>query len=282
MFLFNTKAELQGYLNKFTQANKTIGLVPTMGAIHQGHLSLMQQSLLENDCTVVSIFVNPTQFNNPEDLKNYPRTLQRDIQTITSLSDQIVIFAPSVDEIYQGQTKSQSFDFEGIENQMEGKQRPGHFDGVGTIVKKLFELVQPNKAYFGEKDFQQLQIIRKLVEKNTLDVEIIGVPIYRQKDGLAMSSRNERISTEGLNKATFLFEVLQKAKVLFQSESIDKVNLFVANEFKNNPTFELEYFTIAEEKTLQTALDKKPNVEYRAFLVAHIEGIRLIDNLKFN
>lgn len=282
MLLFHTKAELQGYLNTFIQDNKTIGLVPTMGAIHQGHLSLMQQSLVENDTTVVSIFVNPTQFNNPEDLKNYPRTLQRDIQTIGTLSDQIAIFAPSVEEIYQGQTESQTFDFDGIENQMEGKQRPGHFDGVGTIVKKLFEIVQPTKAYFGEKDFQQLQIIRKLVEKNNLKVQVIGVPIFRRQDGLAMSSRNERISKEGLDKSTFLFEVLQKAKELFQSESIDKVNHFVANEFKNNPTFDLEYFTIAQEDNLQTALEKKPNVAYRGFLVAHVEGIRLIDNLKFN
>ncbi|MCA4791449.1 pantoate--beta-alanine ligase [Myroides odoratimimus] len=282
MFLFSTKAELQAYLKPFRDANKAIGLVPTMGAIHNGHLSLMEQSLNENECTVVSIFVNPTQFNNAEDLEKYPRTLERDQEIIKSLSEQIVIFAPSVDEIYGGNTVAQSFDFDGLENEMEGASRPGHFDGVGTIVSKLFELVTPNKAYFGEKDFQQLQIIRKMVDKLHIPVQVIGVPIFRATDGLAMSSRNERVSTEGLEKSTFLYQVLLKAKDLFKSESISKVNAFVENEFKNNPNFELEYFTIAEEDTLKTATSKDEAHRYRGFLVAHIEGIRLIDNISFN
>ncbi|MEK6507171.1 pantoate--beta-alanine ligase [Myroides sp. C4067] len=282
MFLFSTKSELQAYLKPFRDANKAIGLVPTMGAIHKGHLSLMEQSLNENECTVVSIFVNPTQFNNAEDLEKYPRTLERDQEIIKSLSEQIVIFAPSVDEIYGGNTVAQSFDFDGLENEMEGASRPGHFDGVGTIVSKLFELVTPNKAYFGEKDFQQLQIIRKMVDKLHIPVQVIGVPIFRATDGLAMSSRNERVSTEGLKKSTFLYQVLLKAKDLFKSESISKVNAFVENEFKNNPNFELEYFTIAEEDTLKTATSKDEAHRYRGFLVAHIEGIRLIDNISFN
>lgn len=282
MFLFSTKAELQAYLKPFRDANKAIGLVPTMGAIHKGHLSLMEQSLNENECTVVSIFVNPTQFNNAEDLEKYPRTLERDQEIIKSLSEQIVIFAPSVDEIYGGNTVAQSFDFDGLENEMEGASRPGHFDGVGTIVSKLFELVTPNKAYFGEKDFQQLQIIRKMVDKLHIPVQVIGVPIFRATDGLAMSSRNERVSTEGLEKSTFLYQVLLKAKDLFKSESISKVNAFVENEFKNNPNFELEYFTIAEEDTLKTATSKNEAHRYRGFLVAHIEGVRLIDNISFN
>ncbi|WP_121964618.1 pantoate--beta-alanine ligase [Myroides sp. N17-2] len=282
MFLFSTKAELQAYLKPFRDANKAIGLVPTMGAIHHGHLSLMEQSLNENECTVVSIFVNPTQFNNADDLAKYPRTLERDQEIIKSLSEQIVIFAPSVDEIYGGNTVAQSFDFDGLENEMEGASRPGHFDGVGTIVGKLFELVAPTKAYFGEKDFQQLQIIRKMVEKLHIPVTIVGVAIFRGSDGLAMSSRNERVSSEGLKKSTFLYQVLLKAKDLFKSESISKVNAFVENEFKNNPNFDLEYFTIADEETLKTATSNDPNRKYRGFLVAHIEGIRLIDNLSFN
>ncbi|MGL4581679.1 MAG: pantoate--beta-alanine ligase [Flavobacterium sp.] len=282
MFLFSTKAELQAYLKPFRDANKAIGLVPTMGAIHHGHLSLMEQSLNENECTVVSIFVNPTQFNNADDLAKYPRTLERDQEIIKSLSEQIVIFAPSVDEIYGGNTVAQSFDFDGLENEMEGASRPGHFDGVGTIVGKLFELVTPTKAYFGEKDFQQLQIIRKMVEKLHIPVTIVGVAIFRGSDGLAMSSRNERVSSEGLKKSTFLYQVLLKAKDLFKSESISKVNAFVENEFKNNPNFDLEYFTIADEDTLKTATSNDPNHKYRGFLVAHIEGIRLIDNLSFN
>lgn len=282
MFLFSTKAELQAYLKPFRDANKAIGLVPTMGAIHHGHLSLMEQSLNENECTVVSIFVNPTQFNNADDLAKYPRTLERDQEIIKSLSEQIVIFAPSVDEIYGGNTVAQSLDFDGLENEMEGASRPGHFDGVGTIVGKLFELVAPTKAYFGEKDFQQLQIIRKMVEKLHIPVTIVGVAIFRGSDGLAMSSRNERVSSEGLKKSTFLYQVLLKAKDLFKSESISKVNAFVESEFKNNPNFDLEYFTIADEDTLKTATSNDPNRKYRGFLVAHIEGIRLIDNLSFN
>lgn len=282
MFLFHTKVELQAYLETFHQANQTIGLVPTMGAIHRGHLSLMEQSLQENGCTVVSIFVNPTQFNNAEDLAKYPRTLERDLAIIHSLSDQIVVFSPAVEEMYAGETVAKKFDFDGLEFEMEGAQRPGHFDGVGTIVKKLFELVEPTKAYFGEKDFQQLQIIRKLVEKEHLGVTIVGVPIFRAADGLAMSSRNERISTDGLQQSTFLYQVLKQAQELFKTDSIEKVNQFVESQFKNNSTFDLEYFTIADEDTLKVATVKETGHHYRGFLVAHIEGVRLIDNLSFN
>jgi len=282
MFLFHTKVELQAYLETFHQANQTIGLVPTMGAIHRGHLSLMEQSLRENGCTVVSIFVNPTQFNNAEDLAKYPRTLERDLDIIRSLSEQIVVFSPSVEEIYAGETVAKKFDYDGLEFEMEGAQRPGHFDGVGTIVKKLFDLVKPTQAYFGEKDFQQLQIIRKLVEKEHIPVTIVGVPIFRAADGLAMSSRNERISAEGLHQSTFLYQVLKQAQELFKTESIEKVNQFVESQFKNNSTFDLEYFTIADEDTLKVATVKQAGHKYRGFLVAHIEGVRLIDNLSFN
>ncbi|MEC4113704.1 pantoate--beta-alanine ligase [Myroides pelagicus] len=282
MFLFSTKADLQAYLKPMRDENKAIGLVPTMGAIHNGHLSLMEQSLNENDCTVVSIFVNPTQFNNAEDLAKYPRTLERDMEFIASLSDKIVIFAPAVEEIYGDNAIAQAFDFNGLENEMEGASRPGHFDGVGTIVSKLFDLVLPNRAYFGEKDFQQLQIIRKMVEIMKTPVQIIGVPIFRNNQGLAMSSRNERISAKGLEEATFLYEILLQAKKMFVTESSEKVQQFVENEFKNNPTFDLEYFTIADEESLKPILQKVEGHKYRGFLVAHIEGVRLIDNLSFN
>lgn len=282
MFLFHTKVELQAYLETFYQANQSIGLVPTMGAIHIGHLSLMEQSMQENGCTVVSIFVNPTQFNNADDLAKYPRNLERDLTIIRSLSNQIVVFSPSVEEMYAQETVAKNFSYDGLEFEMEGAQRPGHFDGVGTIVKKLLELVEPTKAYFGEKDFQQLQIIRKLVEKEHLHVEIIGVPIFRAANGLAMSSRNERISAEGLEQSTFLYQVLKEAKELFKTQEIEKVNQFVEYQFKNNSTFDLEYFTIADEETLKVATVKEAERKYRGFLVAHIEGVRLIDNLSFN
>lgn len=282
MFVFETKADLEQYLKSFRDANQAIGLVPTMGAIHQGHLSLIEQSMQENDCTVVSIFVNPTQFNNLEDLEKYPRNLEKDMETIKTLSDTVVVFAPTVAEMYPDEAVASAFDYDGLEHEMEGASRPGHFDGVGTIVKKLFLLVEPNKAYFGEKDFQQLQIIRKMVLKEGLELDIIGCPIFRAVDGLAMSSRNERLSGEGLDKSVFLFQVLTQAKRLFETKSPQKVQDFVASEFKNNPNFELEYFTIADEDTLKPIVSKEPNRKYRGFLVAHIENVRLIDNLSFN
>jgi pantoate--beta-alanine ligase len=165
MLIFNTQKDLISHLNSISNLDTSIGFVPTMGALHQGHLSLLKEALLKNSIVVTSIFVNPTQFNNPEDLAKYPRTLEKDVEKIKSISDKIIVYAPSVDDIYEGQTVSKHFDFDGLENQMEGKFRPGHFDGVGTIVKRLFEIVKPNFAYFGEKDFQQLQIVKKLVKK---------------------------------------------------------------------------------------------------------------------
>ena len=158
-----------------------------MGALHQGHLSLLHNAMQQNDIVVVSIFVNPTQFNNPEDLKKYPRTFEADLEKIKSISEDIIVYAPTVEDIYMGKTVSENFNFDGLENQMEGKFRAGHFDGVGTIVKQLFEIIKPTNAYFGEKDFQQLQIVKKLVSKYDIPVTIIGCPIYREKNGLAMS-----------------------------------------------------------------------------------------------
>lgn len=282
MFVFNTKEELEHYLESFREAGKSVGLVPTMGAIHEGHLSLIAQSNKENACTVVSVFVNPTQFNNAADLEKYPRNLERDLETMATIKGDIVVFAPTVSEMYPHNAVAESFEYDGLEYQMEGAQRPGHFDGVGTIVKKLFQLVEPSKAYFGEKDFQQLQIIRKLVEKEKMNIEIIGCAIHRAADGLAMSSRNERLSKEGLVVSTFIFKILSEAKKRFETESIKKVQEFVESEFKNNSNFDLEYFTIADEETLQTATEKKEGSKYRGFLVAHIEGVRLIDNMSFN
>lgn len=282
MFIYTTKTSLERHLKAFRDQNKTIGFVPTMGAIHHGHLSLLEKSMQDNDCTVISIFVNPTQFNNAEDLEKYPRNLERDIQTITSLSDQIVIFAPSVTEIYPDNAVSESFSYDGLELEMEGAQRPGHFDGVGTVVKKLFEIVKADVAYFGEKDFQQLQIIKKMVEKTGLKVKVVGVAIHRDGSGLAMSSRNERLSAKGLQLATYLYQVLSEAKKKFVSENPVKVQQFVESEFKNNPNFELEYFTIADEATLKPIVEKEAGHKYRGFLVAHLEGVRLIDNISLN
>ena len=282
MHIFYGKAPLIAHLNSSQFIDSTIGFVPTMGALHDGHLALMERSIRENGYTVVSIFVNPTQFNNPEDLAKYPRTLEEDVRKITALNPEMIVYAPSVDDIYDGKPISQSFDFDGLENQMEGKFRPGHFDGVGTIVKRLFEIVTPTNAYFGEKDFQQLQIVKKLVAKYSLPVTIIGCPIYREANQLAMSSRNERLSANERNQAGIIYQTLLQAKVLFQNETIESAIQLVQQTFENHPLFDLEYFVIADEETLLSSITKEKNKNYRAFIAVFVNNIRLIDTISLN
>ncbi len=282
MPIFYGKAPLRDYLKSIKIKNSKIGFVPTMGALHQGHLSLMQNSLADNDVTVVSIFVNPTQFNNPEDLAKYPRTLDVDINKIHILNPEIIVYAPSVDDIYDGNPSSQTFDFDGLENLMEGKFRPGHFNGVGTIVKCLFEIVEPTNAYFGEKDFQQLQIIKKMVIKNKLKVNVIGCPIYRQTNGLAMSSRNELLSPKEKEEASLIYKTLLTAKEKFEKNSALAVTKWVQKAFEKNLDFKLEYFEIADETTLLPLFRKNKSKKYRAFIVVFINNVRLIDTISLN
>ena len=279
MPIFYGKAALIEFIHSVKSSDSTIGFVPTMGALHQGHLSLMQQSLAENTHTVVSIFVNPTQFNNPEDLEKYPRTLEKDTQKIFELNPNIIVYAPSVSDIYEGKVVSQSFDFDGLENQMEGKFRPGHFNGVGTIVKRLSEIVSPTNAYFGQKDFQQLQIVKKMVSKNHLDVTIIGCEIYREANGLAMSSRNERLSASEREQAAIIYQTLLQAKEKFKTQSCNEVKKWVDSVFKSNTNFDLEYFEIADEETLIPCDEKIKDKNYRAFIAIFVNNIRLIDTI---
>lgn len=282
MPIFYGKAPLMDYLKSIKDSQKTIGFVPTMGALHEGHLALMKKSLKENDATVVSIFVNPTQFNNPEDLEKYPRTLDEDVNKLTNLDDSIILYAPTVEDIYDGKPTSQSFDFDGLENQMEGKFRPGHFNGVGTIVKRLFEIVTPNNAYFGEKDFQQLQIVKKMVSKNQLQVNVIGCPIHREANNLAMSSRNERLTPQEREQASLIYKILRTAKDKFSKDSTLTISKWVQKAFENNTQFTLEYFTIADEATLLTCTRKNKTKKYRAFIAVIVNNIRLIDTISLN
>jgi pantoate--beta-alanine ligase len=282
MHIFYGKASLIDYLKSIKTVQSTIGFVPTMGALHQGHLALMQKSLLENENTVVSIFVNPTQFNNPEDLAKYPRTLEEDVKKLTALNPNIILYAPSVEDIYDGKPLSQSFDFDGLENQMEGKFRPGHFNGVGTIVKRLFEIVEPTNAYFGEKDFQQLQIVKKMVAKNHLQVNVIGCPIYRESNNLAMSSRNERLSAQERDEAAIIYKTLTAVKEKFATNSTAAISEWVQKSFNKNTRFTLEYFVIADEATLLPCTRKNKNKKYRAFIAVLVNNIRLIDTISLN
>ena len=255
-----------------------VGFVPTMGALHEGHLSLVEQAKEENDIVVVSIFVNPTQFDKEEDLVNYPKTIDKDLSLLKSVYCDIVL-APSTQEIYQNNIQSQAFNFEGLEHQMEGKFRDGHFNGVGTIVKRLFEIVKPHKAYFGEKDFQQLQIIRSIVKSCKLPIKIVGCDIYREEDGLAMSSRNARLTKKHRNASPFIFETLKKAKIKFGINNALEVIDWVENEFKKHPLLELEYFEIADEETLKPVKNIESKQKYRAFIAVFAGKIRLIDNI---
>ena len=282
MLIFETQLALIEHLKVNSDSKNTIGFVPTMGALHQGHLSLVEKSLQNNDLTIVSIFVNPTQFNNPEDLEKYPRNLESDIAKLQTVSDNVIIYAPSVDDIYEGDTTSKSFYFDGLENQMEGKFRPGHFEGVGTIVKRLFEIVNPTNAYFGEKDFQQLQIIKKLVEKENFSINIVECPIFREENGLAMSSRNERLSPNDRNAAAIIYKTLLEVKHKFASESLSEIVLWVNQVFENQPDFKLDYFEIADETTLQSCETKNPDQKWRAFIAVFVNNIRLIDTISLN
>ena len=282
MKVFRFKKELKNHIKAIKNLGKTIGFVPTMGALHQGHLTLIKNSLKDNDVTVVSIFVNPTQFDNPEDLKKYPRTFETDMALLEDLSQDILIFYPDAHDFYDGKIESKHFDFDGLELEMEGKHRPGHFDGVGTVVKKLFETVQPDKAYFGEKDFQQLQIIKKLVEKERMPIQIVPVPIYREPDGLAMSSRNLRLTPHHRAAAPFIYQVLKQSSVLFENENIDTVKSFVKNAIGAHPYLELEYFEIADEQSLKPAVQKISGNKYRGFIVVYAGDVRLIDNINLS
>ena len=281
MKVFKRQKDLSEKISKVKSNKKTIGFVPTMGALHQGHLSLVSNALNNNDVAVVSIFVNPTQFDNPDDLKKYPRTLEKDVDLLKTLSEDIIVYAPSVDDIYQGKTESESFSFDGLEHEMEGQFRDGHFNGVGTIVKRLFEIVTPDNAYFGEKDFQQLQIIKKLVEKHQLPVNIVGCKISRENSGLAMSSRNQRLKPDYKKAAPFIYKTLKTAKKKFGTKSANKVTEWVNQQFAKHDLLELEYFIIADENILKPTKRKSENKKYRAFIAVYADDIRLIDNLAF-
>ena len=279
MYFYDKQTNLKAYLKNISVDDGTIGFVPTMGALHEGHLSLMQESLKNNRVTVVSIFVNPTQFNNPDDLKKYPRTLESDLEKIKTLNPEIIVYAPNTDDIYKEITVSKSFNYDGLEFQMEGKHRPGHFDGVGTIVTKLFEIVNPTNAYFGEKDFQQLAIVKKLVKKNKIPVYVIGCKIHREPNGLAMSSRNERLSADERSQAAIIYKTLEKAKKLFNTKTASEVKKWVTDTFQKQKIFTLEYFEIADEETLITCRIKSKTKNYRAFIAVYVNNIRLIDNI---
>ncbi len=279
MEIFKTKKPLLDFVERQKEMGKKIGFAPTMGALHDGHLSLYAHAREENDLVISSIFVNPTQFNNPQDLEKYPRNIKKDIKILEESGNVDAVYIPEISDIYPDVLESKEYDFDGLENEMEGKSRPGHFNGVGTVVEELFLQVKPDNAYFGDKDYQQLAIIKKLTDKLKLPIKIHGVPIFREKNGLAMSSRNQRLSAKEKESAKIIYETLVKVNDWFRIITIPEINRRVQDIFDDQPGMKLEYFEIVDETTLKQTDFFYKDKSYRAFIVVHVGDVRLIDNM---
>jgi pantoate--beta-alanine ligase len=279
MEVIKNRKVLQDFIERQKEMGKRIGFAPTMGALHKGHLSLYEEARKENDLVISSVFVNPTQFNNPEDLEKYPRDINRDILILQNSGLVDAVYIPEVTDIYPEKAESQRYDFDGLENEMEGKSRPGHFDGVGTVVEELFRQIKPDNAYFGEKDFQQLAIIKKMVDKKHIPVKVTGVSIYRAENGLALSSRNQRLHEDRKEASKVIYETLKKVNDWFRTVTIPEIKERVADIFDNQQGMKLEYFLIADEKTLQETDFFYKDRNFRAFIVVVVDGVRLIDNM---
>ena len=274
-----TIAELRLYQRQ-NRMHRSWGLVPTMGSLHEGHLQLIKQAFEENKVTFVSIFVNPTQFDNKVDLDNYPSSIDIDLQKIQAIDPNICVFVPSVETIYPNGAAVKKYALQGLDKPMEGRHRLGHFDGVATVVERLFTLIQPDVAYFGQKDFQQLQIVSLLGQ--SMGIQILSLPTVREQNGLAMSSRNRRLSPERREEAKLIFELLQWTKSNFSSHAILDLKEMVVQKLAKTPDFELDYFEIASEHNLRIANSKKEGVSYRAFIAVVVDEVRLIDNMSLN
>ena len=279
MKVIRTISELKQELSTLRNDGKSIGFVPTMGALHQGHASLVKRSVKENNVTAVSVFVNPTQFNDKNDLKNYPRNLQADCELLQSIGTDIV-FAPEVEEMYP-EPDTRTFSFAPLDTVMEGGCRPGHFNGVAQIVSKLFYAVEPDKAYFGEKDFQQLAIIREMVRQLEIPVKIIGCPIVRENDGLALSSRNMLLSDEERQRALTISRSLFASLEYAKSHTLAETKAFVEDAINSTEGLQLEYYQIVDGNTLQEIAEWNDS-DYVVGCIALFCGkIRLIDNIKY-
>lgn len=279
MKLVHTISDLQVELSALKAQNKKVGLVPTMGALHAGHASLVKRCVEENDVAVVSVFVNPTQFNDKNDLIKYPRTLDADCELLESVGASFV-FAPSVEEMYP-EPDTRVFSFSPLDTVMEGKFRPGHFNGVAQIVSKLFDAVQPDRAYFGEKDFQQLAIIREMVKQLHYNLEIVGCPIVREEDGLALSSRNARLSTVEREIALNISKTLYKSRTFAADHSVEETLQFVESEIGKVQGLQPEYFEIVDGNTLQSIANWDDTTYAVGCITVFCGEVRLIDNIKY-
>ncbi|OJU53733.1 MAG: pantoate--beta-alanine ligase [Bacteroidales bacterium 45-6] len=279
MIVVTTTDQLDESLSSFRSEGCSIGFVPTMGALHQGHISLVKQCVADNEVSVVSIFVNPTQFNDKNDLIHYPRTLDADL-TLLEPTGVTVVFAPGVEDVYP-EEDTRRFDFGMLDKVMEGKHRPGHFNGVAQVVSRLFDLVKPYRAYFGEKDFQQVAIIRSMVQQLNLPVEIVAMPIVREADGLALSSRNARLAPSQRKLAVKISEALTKSRNFVGRSSVQDTVNWVVDQINANEGLQVEYFEIVDGNSLQS-ISEWQNADYAVGCITVFCGeIRLIDNITY-
>ena len=279
MKIVNNIKDLKGYLAEEKQNNKQIGFVPTMGALHEGHLSLVKRCVEENDVCVVSIFVNPSQFNDKHDLETYPRTLDKDCALLEPTGCKYV-FAPSVEEMYP-EPDTRTFDFGTVSAVMEGARRPGHFNGVAQIVSKLFYAVEPDNAYFGEKDFQQIAVIRAMVNQLNIPVKINACPILREADGLALSSRNVRLTPEQRQKAPLIARTLKESTNFAPEKSVQEVIDYVVNTINADPVMRVEYYEIVDGNTMESIQSWSDTTYPVGCITVYCGEVRLIDNIKY-
>lgn len=281
MHIIETVSELLTIVEKGKQTGKKTGLVPTMGALHEGHLSLVRKSRQDNDITIVSIFVNPTQFNNPADLATYPRQPENDFKLLAKEGVDFV-FAPTVEEIYpQDFDKNRKFELGSVAEVMEGKYRPGHFQGVALIVNRLFQLCRPTRAYFGMKDFQQIAVIKEMIKNEGIDVEIIACPIVREESGLALSSRNQLLSEEERKEASQIHKVLTASKEYRKSHSIQETREWVIDQLDSKEGFKVEYFEIVDGENLVPVVEWSESKYIVGCITVFVGKVRLIDNIEY-
>ena len=279
MQLYTLKSQVETSVQKTIRLEKTIALVPTMGSLHQGHLSLLKRAVESCDIVWATIFVNPTQFNNKNDLKNYPKNIKNDLELILKISKNINVFSPEISEMYDSELKTETFDFQNLDKELEGKYRNNHFNGVGTIVSKLFELFKPNKAFFGEKDFQQTRIINRLIKIKNYSTELVICPTVREQNGLALSSRNALLSSINKEKAAVIYNKLIYCKENFEKTSFKNIYNNCKEEINSISHFELEYLELVNNESLEKEQKIDANNSYRIFICVLVNGVRLIDNI---
>ena len=277
MKVFTTVRELKEALKNLPR--ESVGMVPTMGALHEGHLSLVRRAKEECESVVVSVFVNPTQFNDKNDLRNYPRTPQKDARMLEMAGVDFVLM-PSVEEIYP-EPDTRVFDFGKVDKVMEGASRPGHFNGVAQVVSRLFEIVNPGKAFFGEKDFQQIAVVRAMVAQLSLPVKIVACPIVREQSGLALSSRNQLLDEEHLLAAPHIYAILKDAVSFSENRSVEEVLEFVRDRFDKEPSLDLIYFSLVDSLSMQDVKNWDEASSVQGCIAVQAGNIRLIDNIRF-